>query len=395
MNYILFDDYSRNSLLPLTFTRPTCEIRIGIMTIREKWEKHLGGPCHHITQDYLTRKYPLKTEDRNILINGSVLPDHQLVERIQNLESAQALVNQDEIIAARLSEDQIADFRSKQLRDIDIYEYDGTIFKVSHPWEIYKNNGWAIEQDFALITSNRQSKPVSSTNNLLGDQKVFLEAGAKVEHATLNTTDGPIYVGTDAEIMEGSIVRGPFAMGEHAVLKLAAKIYGPTTLGPYCKAGGEVNNSILSGYTNKAHEGFLGNAVLGEWCNIGADTNNSNLKNNYATVKLWNYTQERFIDTGEQFCGMIMGDHSKCGINTMFNTGTVVGVSANIYGEGFPRNFIPSFAWGGAKGFQEYRLNKALEVAEKVMQRRNKTLEETEIHMFREIFERTQKYRQF
>ncbi len=394
MNYILFDDYSWDQLLPLTFTRPASEIRIGILKIREKWELFLATQCYHLTRDYLSDKFPLKMQDQNVLINGSVIPDKDLVEQVLQLKPGQALVKQDEIIAALVSKEQVEEFRNKQIRDIEIIEYQPELVKINHPWQIFQQNGYAIELDFNKLTENRESQPLSETNRRRGAYPIFIEPGASVEFATLNTTNGPIYIGRDAEIMEGSVVRGPLAMCEHAVLKLSAKIYGPTTLGPYCKAGGEVNNSVLIGYTNKAHDGFLGNAVLGEWCNIGADTNNSNLKNNYAPVKLWNYQQERFIDTGQQFVGMIMGDHSKCAINTMFNTGTVVGVNANIFGSGFPRNFIPSFSWGGAHGMKEYRLDTALTVAERVMSRRSIALEETDKRILRQIFERTKKYRQ-
>jgi len=395
MNYILFDDYSWDQLLPLTFTRPACEVRIGILKIRKKWEQRLGTSCYHLTQDYLAQKYPLKTQEQNILINGSVLPDDHLVDQIQQLNPGEALVNQDEIIAARLTKYQVDDFRNKEIRDIEVIEHPDDVVKINHPWDIFLNNGYAIREDFRVLTAGRESQSLSETNRHWGGHELFIEPGAIVEGATINTNEGPVYIGSDAEIMEGAVVRGPFAMCAHAVLKISAKIYGPTTLGPYCKAGGEVNNSVLSGYSNKAHDGFLGHSVLGEWCNIGADTNNSNLKNNYASVKLWSYPQERFLDTHQQFCGLIMGDHSKCGINTMFNTGTVVGVNANIYGDGFPRNFIPSFSWGGAKGFKEYRVDKALEVAEKVMQRRHIKLDDTDKRILKEIFSRTQKYRQF
>lgn len=395
MNYILFDDYSWDNLLPLTFTRPVSEIRIGILRIREKWEHYLDESCYYLTKDYLSDKYPLKTQEENVLLNSSVLPDDKLVAQVHNLDSGQALVCQDEIIAARLTKYQVDDFRNKEVRDIEVVEYSTGILKINHPWEIFQNNGKALEQDFKLLTANRESQPLSDTNRVLGENEIFLEPGARVEGAIINSSDGPVYIGRDAEIMEGSVVRGPFAMAEHAMLKMSAKIYGPTTLGPYSKAGGEVNNAILTGYSNKAHDGFLGNAVLGEWCNIGAGSNNSNLKNNYASVKLWDYTEERFIDTQQQFCGLIMGDHSKCAINTMFNTGTVVGVNANIYGAGFPRNFIPSFSWGGSQGFKEYRVDKALEVARKVMKRRNLDLDETQERILREVFNRTQKYRRF
>ena len=263
---------------------------------------------------------------------------------------------------------------------------------VLKPWDIFAKNGQAIKDDFAFITRDRKSQQLSSTNQVLGDN-IFVEEGAKVECCILNTTTGPIYIGKDAEIMEGSVIRGPFVLGDHATVKLAAKIYGPTTVGPHSRVGGEVNNSVIFAYSNKGHDGFLGNSVLGEWCNIGADSNNSNLKNNYAEVKLWNYSQERFVGTGLQFCGLIMGDHSKCGINTMFNTGTVVGVNANIFGSGFPRNFVPSFSWGGASGFTTYKLRDAFEVASKVLERREKVFDDIEKEILEKVFELTEKYR--
>jgi len=395
MNYILFDDHSWENLLPLTFTRPTSEIRIGILTIKEKWERYLNTSCSYLTKDYLANKYPLKQEKYNILINGALLPNAHLTEHIQALKPGQALVKEDDILAAHLEKEKIEAFRNKELREIDVTECKKTLTKITYPWQIFHQNEEALTQDYQLITGGRSSEPVSETNNIIGQENIFIEPGASVEFATLNASKGPIYIGKDCEIMENCTIRGPFAMCEHAVVKMAAKVYGPTTLGPYCKVGGELNNSVFFGYSNKAHDGFLGNAVIGEWCNLGADTNNSNLKNNYAEVKLWNYQAESFIKTSLQFCGLIMGDHSKCAINTMFNTGTVVGVSTNIFGEGFPRNFIPSFAWGGMKGFQEYKLNKALEVAETVMKRRNKILDDTEKDILNEISTLTKKYRKF
>ncbi len=395
MNYILFDDYSWDNLLPLTFTRPTSEIRTGILTIKEKWEKYLNQSCSYLTKDYLANKFPLKQEQYNILINGSILPSRQLFKEIEELKPGQTLVKDNDIIAGYLEKQEIEAFRNKELRDIEIKEYKGEVIKINHPWQIFQHNGEAINHDFNLLTNGRTSAPLSETNRVMGSEKIFIEEGATVEFATLNATKGPIYIGKDTEIMENSSIRGPFAMCEHAVVKMGAKIYGPTTLGPYSKGGGEINNSVFWGYSNKAHDGFLGNSVIGQWCNLGADTNNSNLKNNYTQVKLWNYVEERFLKTSLQFCGLIMGDHSKCGINTMFNTGTVVGVNANIYGEGFPRNFIPSFAWGGAKGFQVYKLNKALEVAETVMKRRNIALDDTEKKILSEIHNITEKYRNF
>jgi len=395
MNYILFDDYSRDNLLPLTFTRPTSEIRVGILTIKEKWEKYIKTTCSYITADYLSDKFPLKQDQYNILINGSVLPNDKLFNEIKTLKPGQTLVSGNDILAGYLEKDEIEAFRKKELREIEIKEFKGKVIKINYPWQIFQQNGEATNQDFKLLTNGRESAPISETNKIAGKENIFIEEGATVEFATLNASKGPIYIGKDAEIMENTAIRGPFAMCEHAVVKMAAKIYGPTTLGPYCKVGGEINNSVFIGYSNKGHDGFLGNSVIGQWCNLGADTNNSNLKNNYAEVKLWNYVESRFINTSSQFCGLIMGDHSKCGINTMFNTGTVVGVNANIFGEGFPRNFIPSFAWGGTKGFKVYKLNKALQVAETVMKRRDITLDDTEKKILTEVYNLTEKYRNF
>jgi UDP-N-acetylglucosamine diphosphorylase/glucosamine-1-phosphate N-acetyltransferase len=272
-------------------------------------------------------------------------------------------------------------------------EFKKDTTKVEHTWDLFKLNGIAIQQDFELLTKDRDSESLSGTVNVFGDHPVFIEHGAKLEYVTLNTSNGPIYIGKNAEVMEGSLIRGPFALCENANVKLGAKIYGPTTVGPHSKVGGEVNNSILMGYSNKGHDGFLGNSVLGEWCNIGADSNTSNLKNNYAEVRLWDYQTEGFAKTGLQFCGLMMGDHSKCGINTMFNTGTVVGVSANIFGSGFPRNFVPSFSWGGSKGFVTYKTNKAYEVAEKVMERRGQTLTEQDKGILDHVYELSSKFR--
>ncbi len=393
MNYILFDDSTWQELLPLTFTRPVAEIRIGILTIREKWEKHLQSTVSWHTQDYLAEKYPAKITNDNILINGAVLPDANLIKSIQQLQEGEYLVAENTVIAARLSQNDIFADWQQNITDKKIVTYSEKLFKIEHIYDIFVKNGDALAQDFQLLTAGRKSQPISSTVNVIGRENIFLEEGAKVEYATLNASNGYIYIGKDAEIMEGCLVRGPLAMCEHAELKLGAKIYGATTLGPYCKCGGELNNVVLFGYSSKAHDGFLGNAVLGEWCNIGADTNNSNLKNNYAEVKLWNYRTKRFAKTGLQFCGTIMGDHSKCGINTMLNTGTVIGVSANVYGAGFPRNFIPSFSMGGNHGFVEYQLNKVFEVADLVMQRRNKKFDEVEQKILTHIFEQTKEFR--
>ncbi|MEZ4792995.1 MAG: GlmU family protein [Gelidibacter sp.] len=389
MNYILFDGPSRNDLLPFTFTRPVADIRIGILTIREKWETHLGYTTTTITEDYLSDKYPMVEMDENIMINAAYLPNAELVEMVKNLEENQAIFKNEDIIAfyAKHAQEDI------NFENFEAIEYDEEIIKIEHTWDIFSKNGQAIDDDFELLTKGRRSQPIPTSNNVISGQNIFIEEGAKLEFATLNASSGPIYVGKDAEIMEGSIIRGPFALCEHATIKLGAKIYGPTTVGPHSKVGGEVNNSVIFGYSNKGHDGFLGNSVLGEWCNLGADTNNSNLKNNYAEVRLWDYNTESFVKTGLQFCGLMMGDHSKCGINTMFNTGTVVGVSANIFGSGFPRNFVPSFSWGGNGGFTTYLTKKAFEVAQVVMSRREIALTEVDKAILEHVFESTAKYR--
>lgn len=395
-HYILFDDSRRLNLLPFTFTRPVAEIRVGILTIREKWEMALGATCSHLTVDYLRDKYqPAVGEKESYLINGGILPDQNLLDLINNLKIGQAIIWNNTLVAAHQQSTpspsynpSIADFK-------DSIELSEAPFSIINPWDIFSQNGKAIEQDFKRITKNRKSEPISDTNRALYPEGIFIEKGAKVECSILSAINGPIYIGADTEIMEGSIVRGPFALCKGSALKMGAKIYGPTTIGPNSKVGGEVNNCVIFGNSNKAHDGFLGNSVLGEWCNIGADTNNSNLKNNYAPVKLWNYSKKSFVNTGLQFCGLMMGDHSKCGINTMFNTGTVVGVSANIFGSGFPRNFIPSFSWGGAQGFSTYSIDKAFETAKLVFERRGLTFDDTEKNILLRVFEITKEYRNF
>lgn len=392
MNLIVFDGPQRDHLLPLTFTRPVAELRVGILTIREKWEKRLEAKASHLTQPYLSALFPLKSAKQNLLVNGAVCPDMRLLAKVIELKTGQGLFAGDQLIAAYLEEGRIAEVLHPE--NLDRLSYDGEVTVIEKPWDIFSKNGPQLERDYNFLTEGRVSQPLSDTNTVIGD-RIFLEEGAVVEAAILNSTSGPIYIGKDAEVMEGSIVRGGLALCEHSSLKLGAKIYGPTTIGPHSKVGGEVNNSVITGYSNKGHDGFLGNSVLGEWCNIGADTNTSNLKNNYDEVKLWNYGRGGFDRTGLQFCGLIMGDHSKCGINTMFNTGTVVGVSANIFGSGFPRNFVPSFAWGGASGFQEYRVDKALQTMDRVMQRRGlKVTPDIEV-MIEHVYKETAQYRNF
>lgn len=395
MNYILFDDISYNHLLPLTFSRPVAAIRIGILTIAEKWEKYLNAKPGFITKDYLSLRYKLVSGINNVLINGSICPNKNLLDKIQALKEHEILVKGDIIIAFNAPEPKVHKLAAKgmilnedeEIKEYKKIEFEGEIFTIHNLWDIFSKNGQAIADDFELLVKGKISQPINSTNQVIAPQNIFLEEGAKVECSILNAKDAFIYIGKDAEIMEGSIVRGSLALCEHSQLKLGAKIYGPTTIGPHSKVGGEVNNSVIFGYSNKAHDGFLGNAVLGEWCNLGADSNNSNLKNDYSEVKIWDYTKKGFITTGLQFCGLIMADHSKCGINTMFNTGTVVGFSSNIFGSGFPRNFIPSFSWGGAAGFTTYKVSKAIEVAKLVMSRRNIPFNEAEQAIFEKVFE--------
>ena len=389
MNYILFDGSARNQLLPFTYTRPVADIRVGILTIREKWEKMLGYTTSTVTEDYLIDKFPMIEMEQNIFINASILPTENLVNLIQNLSENKALFIDDEPLAFFAKEDEEVDFKT-----FDVLEYTcDDILRIENTWDIFKLNGEAIKRDFKLLTTDRESQPIPEMTAAFNKDQIFIEEGAILPLCSLNANDGPIYIGKDSEIMEGSMIRGPFALCENATIKMSAKIYGATTIGPHSKVGGEVNNCVIFGYSNKGHEGFLGNSVVGEWCNLGADTNNSNLKNNYAEVRLWDYETEGFAKTGLQFCGLMMGDHSKCGINTMFNTGTVIGVSANIFGSGFPRNFIPSFSWGGSAGMITYKTNKAFEVAEVVMSRRDIAFTEVDVQILEHVFEETSKWR--
>ncbi len=391
MNYILFDGTVRKALLPLTFTRPVADVRIGTLTIREKWEKYLGFTTTTLTEEYLEEKYPMVEMEQNVMINASFLPTKALVELVKSLEDNQAIFKNEEVIAFFTTKDQ----DEVNFDNYNHIEFNHDCIQIKNTWDIFSYNAQAISEDFDLLTEGRKSQPIPEGVQVLCQENIFIEEGADILFSVLNATEGPIYIGKNAVIMEGCLVKGPFSLGEEATLKMGAKIYSGTTVGPYSKVGGEVNNSVIMGYSNKGHDGFLGNSVLGEWCNIGADSNNSNLKNNYSQVRLWNYETENFTKTGLQFCGLIMGDHSKCAINTMFNTGTVVGVSANIYGSNFPRNFIPSFSWGGAAGFSIYMVNKAKQTAKLVFERRNMEFDEKEERILNHIFEETKKFRNF
>lgn len=390
MNYILFDGSVRNQLLPFTFTRPVADIRFGILTMRERWEYILGNTTSTITEDYLSEKWPLVEFEENIMINAAYFPSSALIDQVMNLKKNEAIFDGEDIVAFYAEEDQEVDFEVfKQL------EIAGEVLKLAHTWDIFSKNDFAINFDFKLITEDRESEPINSSNFVKNPENIFIEEGAVVENCSLNASTGPIYIGKDALVMEGCFFRGPIAIGEEAVVKMGAKIYGATTIGPGSRAGGEINNSVLFQNSNKGHEGYLGNSVLGEWCNLGADTNNSNLKNNYAEVRLWDYETEGFAKTGLQFCGLMMGDHSKCGINSMFNTGTVVGVSCNIFGTGYPRNFVPSFSWGGSSGMTTYQTKKVFEVARLVLERRKMEFPKEDEAILEHVFEETSKYRRY
>jgi UDP-N-acetylglucosamine diphosphorylase/glucosamine-1-phosphate N-acetyltransferase len=391
MNYILFDSDVRDTLLPFTYTKPVADIRIGILTIREKWEKHLGLTTTTITADYLEEKYPMVEMEENILINASFCPTESLVEKVKNLSKNEAIFKGEDVLAFHTTQ-------SQEEVDFDTYtqiEFDEELLQIKNTSDIFTHNGKAIQQDFDLITAERTSETIPAGIQVLNPENIFIEEGAQILFSTLNASEGPIYIGKDALIMENSSIRGPFAMCENAVVKMGTKIYKDTTIGPFSKVGGEISNAVIFGYSSKGHDGYLGNSVIGEWCNLGAGTNNSNLKNNYSEVKLWNYETERFAKTGLQFCGLMMGDHSKCAINTMFNTGTVVGVSANLFGSGFPRNFTPSFSWGGAAGYETFQMNKVSEVVTAVMKRKNLVFDAVDQKILDHVFEETKQYRNF
>ncbi len=390
MNVVLFDTPAlRQHLLPFTFTRPASEMRVGIWRIREKWEHVLGVPCSHQTVAYLEPKFPGTLTTDNLFINGALCPDEGVVKAIVGLAPDQVLQKEGEILAIRSAAPRWQDARQGSCS-----EYTGDVTLMDRPWKLFQENAAQMKMDFKRLTTGRISQPITDVHTrVYGSENIFLEEGVDIKAAILNAENSVMYFGKNTHVQEGAVIRGNHAFGEGVVVNVGAKLRGDSTIGPHCKIGGEVSNSILFGYSNKGHDGFLGNSVLGEWCNLGADTNTSNLKNNYEAVKLWSYAKGGFVSTGLQFCGLMMGDHSKCGINTMFNTGTVVGVGANIFGDGYPRNFVPSFAWGGAAGFTTFQLNKAFETAQKVMERRGVCLTPMEQNILTEVFNMTAAYR--
>lgn len=390
MKINLFDDSSWTTLLPLTFTRPVADLRLGILTIAEKWGKYAAHTPGYCTADYLSIKYPALVE-ADTFINGAICPNEMLFSAVADLSAGEALFKNNVLLAFKISPaESITLTEAAQLRPVT---YQGRCTHLVFPEDIFKNNDVELRSDFELLTAGRISGALSSTNIVLGEN-IFLEEGAEAECSTFNTLKGPVYLGKNTEVWEGSHIRGAFALCENSQVKMGSKIYGPTTIGPFSRVGGEINNAVIWGYSSKGHEGYLGNSVMGQWCNIGADSNNSNLKNNYAEVKLWDYGQASFRKTGLQFCGLIMGDHAKCGINTMFNTGTVTGVGANVFGAGYPRNFIPDFSWGGAKDFDVYSLDKMIETTKLVFERKNVEFNQVEKDILSAIFKLTEIYRQ-
>lgn len=363
MNIVLFDGEEYEDFLPLTFTRPIAALRMGILSFAERWEKILNTEVSYQTKPYLQEKFPAKIQTENIFINPTFFPNEKLIEAIKNLQPNQTLLFDNHLVAVKSTEN------TPQLT-ADTIQFEHEVIHLQYSWDMFTYNFQAIEFDFDLVTKGRTSQPISTTNQVLSPENIFIEEGAKVEFSILNASEGPIYIGKDAEIMEGSMIRGGLALCEHATVKMGAKIYPGTTIGPYSKVCGELSNVVLIGYTNKGHDGYLGNSVLGEWCNLGAGTNNSNLKNNYDIVKIWSYREKRFVKTGLQFCGVIMGDHGKAAINTQINTGTVVGVCANIFQAGFPPNVVKHYSWGGSSDAPVYNLDRACEAAERMMKRR-------------------------
>lgn len=390
MNVILFDNPTiRQDLLPFTFTRPVADIRVGILTISEKWEKYLGAKPSFSTEPYLSKKFPTNHTADNLWINGAVCPNAELVAAIHQLNMGDAIAKDNIILVVRTSDDEVPEIIPGK-----ITEFTHPVTLIDQVWKIYQYNGAQIRSDFELITRGRKSAPITDVHTkVYAPENIFLEEGAQVRATLLNAENGPIYLGKNSFVQEGSLIRGPFALCESSHVNMGAKVRGDTTVGPFSKIGGEVSNSVLFGYSNKSHDGFLGNSVIGEWCNIGADTNTSNLKNNYENIKLWNYAKGGFKDTGLMFCGLMFGDHSKCGINTMFNSGTVVGVSSSVFGDGYPRNFIPSFSWGGAAGFTTYQFNKAMETAAKAMERRSLPLTDLDKEIMTHLFNESAQYR--
>lgn len=387
---VLFDGPQRVHLLPLTFTRAVADIRVGILSLRDKWRYLSGRNPEVLTQTYLQPKYPLNASGRILYVNAAVLPGPALLAELEKLPVNTVLKSGDDLLAIHTDE------HFTTLVDLDKTSAYNIVLPTSnfellrHPWDIFTHNGPQISADIAAMKLEPNPELLSKTNTLVADYNIYVGGNVSCGYSLLNAKAGPIYLGSNSEVMEGCIIRGAFALGEDATLKMGTRIYGDTTIGPHSKVSGEISNSVIFGYSNKAHDGFLGNAVIGEWCNLGAGTNNSNLKNNYGKVRAWDYAVNQAVDTELQFCGLIMGDHAKCAIDTMFNTGTVVGIFANIFSNGFPPKFIPDFSWGEKA---EYEFEKALDVAARVMERRDIALTDTDRAILKSVFEATRAYR--
>ena len=379
MNIVLFDGEEWENFLPLTFTKPVAAVRMGILTFVERWEKITNKKVSFLTQNYLSEKFPADFQSENLFINPAFFPSKKLIDTILNLNLGQSIVYKNQLVAVKTVE-------QTPTITVDVIDFDEEIIHIQHSWDLFTYNFEAIDFDFDLVTEGRTSQPISPTNGVLNPDRIFIEEGAFVEFTTLNATDGPIYIGKDSFVMEGSMVRGGMALCEHATIKMGTKVYAGCTIGPHCKVGGELSNAIILGFSNKGHDGYLGNSVVGEWCNLGADTNNSNLKNNYDIVKLWSYKEKRFVKTGLQFCGVIVGDYAKAAINTQFNTGTVVGVCANVFQSGFPPNLIKHYSWGGNSDAPIFSFDRACEAAEKMMERRKVDLTATDKKILEHIF---------
>lgn len=389
MNYVLFDGQHHQKLKPLTLTRPVADLRVGIFKIQDKWKKILDQEVGIRSKDYLASKFNSNIEEVLYGISGALCPNEELCDAIHSLKDKTIMMKDGNVLAIKpLPKEEDLE---KELEKYKVVEYTEGVNLIDRPMDIFLMNGQEILNDLSFIdTESIHSTEYGAGNLLLGDD-IFIEEGAEINGATLNSTTGPIYIGKGVEIMEGSNIRGPFAILDDSILKMGAKVYGPTTIGPQCKVGGEVSNVVFQGYANKAHDGFAGNTVVGYWCNLGADTNTSNLKNNYGEVKSWSYATEEYEPTGTQYCGLIMGDHSKSSINTMFNTGTVIGAFVNVFDSGFPPKFIPSFSWGSKAGFETYDFDKAMEVAGVVMQRRGLELDDVSKSIYKAIFKQKTK----
>lgn len=396
-NIILFDlPAVRENLLPLSYTRPIADFLVGITTLRKKWESFLAGEFSYSTVGYLSEKYPMKTAEENLFIASNIIATEHLARRLDSLEPGEVLMA-DTMAGQRV----LVGFKGGANRLDEVIHsmpagivYEEKVDAINYVYDIFLLNGRQIEADFDVLTAGREGQSIPRSNTVIGDpDRIYIESGAIVEGVVLNASHGPIYVGRHVEIMEGSCLRGPIALGEHSTVNMGTRIYPGTSLGPWCKVGGELNNVVIFGFTNKAHDGFLGNAVIGEWCNLGAGCVASNLKNDYTEIKLWNYPSHRFLRTGLQFCGLIMADHSKAGINTMFNTATVVGVGVNIHGSGFPRNFIASFSEGGPSGFTDLPMEKFFDIAKRMMARRGRSLAEADNRIFHAIRELAENYK--